>query len=62
MVFMAVTVQTVIFWDLIQLISVVELPVFRKSREVCVPTYNTWGVQVLRPPNFFLEEWKQIET
>ena len=24
--------------------------------------YNTWGVQVLRYPNFFLGEWKQIET
>ena len=22
----------------------------------------TWGVQVLRSPNFFLGEWKQIET
>ena len=22
----------------------------------------TWGVQVLRYPNFFLGEWKQIET
>ena len=23
---------------------------------------NTWGVQVLRSPNFFLGEWKQVET
>ena len=23
---------------------------------------NTWGVQVIRYPNFFLGEWKQIET
>ena len=23
---------------------------------------STWGVQVLRYPNFFLGEWKQIET
>ena len=22
----------------------------------------TWGVQVVRYPNFFLGEWKQIET
>ena len=22
----------------------------------------TWGVQFLRSPNFFLGEWKQIET
>ena len=24
--------------------------------------YCTWGVQVLRYPNFFSREWKQIET
>ena len=24
--------------------------------------YDTWGVQVLRYPSFFLGEWKQIET
>ena len=24
--------------------------------------YHTWGVQVVRYPNFFLGEWKQIET
>ena len=24
--------------------------------------YSTWGVHVLRSPNFFLGEWKQIET
>ena len=23
---------------------------------------NTWGVQVVRYPNFFSREWKQIET
>ena len=23
---------------------------------------STWGVQVLRSPNYFLGEWKQIET
>ena len=31
-----------------------------------VPTFTfmayTWGVQVVRYPNFFLGEWKQIET
>ena len=28
----------------------------------CRPFINTWGVQVLRYPIFFLGEWKQIET
>ena len=27
-----------------------------------VESDSTWGVQVLRSPNFFLGEWKQIET
>ena len=29
---------------------------------VCHGYGNTWGVQVLRSPNFFSREWKQIET
>ena len=29
---------------------------------ILIPPVRTWGVQVLRSPNFFLGEWKQIET
>ena len=36
----------------------------RFAKKVCTRavTSLTWGVQVLRSPNFFLGEWKQIET
>ena len=37
----------------------------RANFEQWRPTFSaltTWGVHVLRSPNFFLAEWKQIET
>ena len=54
-----------LFHELIYIISIDIFTAQRITQHISLNIsvdYNTWGVQVVRYPNFFSREWKQIET